>query len=149
MREVAQRSADGATRLIGDRYLGTSLLYAGRLHEARDHLQRVADHYVAPRDGRRATLFHYDQHLIARSKLAVVRCLLGSLDRASEEARFCFEEAQASDPGFTLYWVLHDGQCRIALMTGDLAAADTAITTISDCTARLDYPLPNVWLGPK
>jgi predicted ATPase/DNA-binding winged helix-turn-helix (wHTH) protein len=141
IREHAQRSGDGATRLIGDRYLGTSLLYAGRLHEAREHLQRVADHYVAPKDGHHTTLFHYDQHLLVRSKLAVILCLLGYLDRASEEARLSFEEAQASDAGFTLFWVLQDGQCRIALITGDLAAAETAITAMSDSAARLDHAL--------
>jgi tetratricopeptide (TPR) repeat protein len=150
IREVAQRSLDGATRLIGDRYLGTSLLYAGRLHEARDHLQRFVENYAAPRDGHHATLFLHDQYLVARSKLALVRCLSGSLDRASKEARLSFEEALASGAG-TLYWVLQDGQCRIALITGDLEAADTAVTAISDCTAKLDYPLPNMtataWKG--
>jgi len=141
IKAFAQRGVDAATRLMGDRYLGTSLLYAGRLHDARDHLQRVADHYLAPRNGRHATLFHYDQHLVARSKLALVLCLLGYVDRASEETRLSFEEALASDAGFTLCWVLQDGQCPIALMTGDLAAAETAITAMSDCAARLDHAL--------
>ncbi|MBV8335788.1 MAG: winged helix-turn-helix domain-containing protein, partial [Alphaproteobacteria bacterium] len=150
IREVARRSVDGATRLMGDRYLGASLLYAGRLHEARDHLQRFVDHYVAPRDGRHATLFFHDQHLVARAKLALVSCLLGCPDSASEQARLSFEEAQASGAG-TLYWVLQDGQSRIALLTGDLAAADTAIKAMSDCTARINAPIWNTtaiaWRG--
>ncbi|MBV8111940.1 MAG: winged helix-turn-helix domain-containing protein [Hyphomicrobiales bacterium] len=150
IRQVAQRSVDGATRLMGDRYLGTSLLYAGRLHEARDHLQRFVDYYVAPTDGRHATLFFHGQHLVARAKLALVLCLLGYPDRASEEARLSFEEALASGAG-TPYWVLQDGQCRIALLTGDVNGADTAITAISDCTARIDSPLWNMtataWKG--
>jgi predicted ATPase/DNA-binding winged helix-turn-helix (wHTH) protein len=152
IRELAQSSVDGSTRLIGDRYLGTSLLFAGRLHEARVHIQRVADHYVAPIDGRHARLFHYDQHLEARSKLALVLCLLGYMDRACTEARLSFEEAQASDAaGFALFWVLADGQCPVATMTGDLGAAGAAITAMTDCATRLDHALWKVvaiaWKG--
>ncbi len=151
MKAVSQRSIAGATRLIGDRYLGSSLLYAGRLHEARDLLQRVADNYVAPSDQRHARLFHYDQHLMARSKLAVAHCLLGYLDRACEEARLAFASAEASDAGFTLCWVLHDGQCPIALETGNLAAAETAITAMSDRATRTDSALwetfTSAWRG--
>jgi predicted ATPase/DNA-binding winged helix-turn-helix (wHTH) protein len=151
MKAVSQLSIAGATRLIGDRYLGSSLLYAGRLHEARDLLQRVADNYVAPSDQRHARLFHYDQHLMARSKLAVALCLLGYLDRASEEACLSFASAEASEAGFTLCWVLHDGQCPIALETGDLAAAETAITAMGDRAARTNSALwetfTSAWRG--
>ncbi len=151
MKAVSQRSTAGATRLIGDRYLGTSLLYAGRLHEARDLLQRVADNYVAPSDQLHARLFHYDQHLMARSKLAVVLCLLGYLDKAAEGACVSFTAAQAGDAGFTLCWVLHDGQCPIALETGDLAAAETAITAMSDRATRTSSALwetfASAWRG--
>ncbi len=141
MRDLAQRSTDGATRLMGDRYLGTSLLYAGRLHEARIHLQRFVDHYVAPGNGRHTAVFHYDQHLLARSKLALILCLSGHIDDACREAHVVFNEAQAPGKGFTFCWVLHECNCRVRIMTGDLAAAETSIGALSDSATKINSAL--------
>ena len=49
---AAVTSAGGeAMRLAGDRILGSSLIMAGKLADAQEHLQRVVDLYVAPRTG--------------------------------------------------------------------------------------------------
>ncbi len=53
--KVAQSSSEVATRLMSDRYLGTSLLYAGQLREAQICLQRVVDHYSMPGAGDETT----------------------------------------------------------------------------------------------
>ena len=128
-------------RLAGDRILGASLLFAGKLADAQDHLQRVVDFYAAPSDGHHSTLFRRDPQVLARVRLARVLSLRGYMDRAYAEARSSFEMAQSSGAGITVCWVVHDALCPIALMTGDLAAAEAAIATMSDWATRIDATL--------
>ena len=137
---VTPRGGD-TMRLVGDRIVGTSLLWAGKLAEAQDHLQRVVDFYVAPSDGHHTTLFRRDPQVLARVRLARVLGLRGHLDRASAEARTSFEMAQSSGAGITVCWAVHDALCPIALMTGDLAATEEAIAAMSDWAARTDASL--------
>ncbi len=138
---LAKGSASDATRLMAERCLGNALLYAGKLNAARERLQYAANHYVAPNDGRHATLFHFDQRLMARSKLTRVLWLLGYVDRALELARRNFEAARAANEGQNLCWVLQDGLCPIALMTGDLATAESGLAAMSEWSTRFDAEL--------
>jgi predicted ATPase/DNA-binding winged helix-turn-helix (wHTH) protein len=128
-------------KLVGDRILGSSLLCAGQLVEAQDCLQRVVDFYVAPSGGHHPLLFRRDPHVLARERLALVLSLRGYMDRAYAEARSSFEMAQSSGAGITVCWVVHDALCPIALMMGDLAAAEGAIAAMSDWATRIDAPL--------
>jgi predicted ATPase/DNA-binding winged helix-turn-helix (wHTH) protein len=137
---VTPRGGD-AMRLASDRLLGTSLLYAGKLADAQDHLQRVVDLYVAPSDGHNPMLFVQDPQLLSRVRLARILALRGNVDRAYAEARSSFELAQSSGAGVTVCWALHDALCPIALMTGDLAAAEGAITAMSDWATRMNATL--------
>ena len=132
---VTPRGGD-TMRLAGDRILGASLLCAGKLTDAQDYLQRVVDLYVAPSDGHHSTLFRRDPRVLARVRLARVLSLRGYMDRAYAEARSSFEMAQSSGAGITVCWVLHDALCPIALMTGDLAAAEAAIMALTERLQR-------------
>jgi predicted ATPase/DNA-binding winged helix-turn-helix (wHTH) protein len=138
--EVTPRGGD-AMKLAGDRVLGTSLLYAGRLTNAQDCLQRVVDLYAAPTDGHNPLLFVYDQRVLARARLARVLSVRGHLDRAYEEARSSFEAARSSGAGITVCWVLQDALCPIALMRGDLAGAEAAVVALSDWATRSNATL--------
>jgi predicted ATPase/DNA-binding winged helix-turn-helix (wHTH) protein len=128
-------------KLVGDRILGASLLFAGKLTDAQDYLQRVVDFYVAPSDGHHSMLFRRDPQVLARVRLARVLSLRGYMDRAYAEARSSFEMAQSSGAGITVCWVVHDALCPIALMTGNLAAAERAIAAMSDWATHLDATL--------
>ncbi len=88
---LAPPTGDNAMVLAGDRFIGTALFYVGGPREARDHLQRMVDRYVAPPDGHHTILFHFDQRLIARAQLARVLCLQGYAERAAEHARLAFK----------------------------------------------------------
>jgi tetratricopeptide (TPR) repeat protein len=148
--DVAPRGGD-AMKLAGDRVLGTSLLYAGRLTSAQDCLQRVVDLYIAPSDGHNPLLFVYDQRILARARLARVLGLRGHLDRAYEEARSSFEAARSVGAGITVCWVLQDALCPIALMRGDLAGAEAAVVALGDWATRMNATLWKVmaagWQG--
>jgi tetratricopeptide (TPR) repeat protein len=128
-------------KLAGDRVLGTSLLYAGKLADAQDSLQRVVDLYVTPSGGHNPLLFVYDQRVLARARLARVLSLRGYLDRAYEEARSSFEAARSSGAGITVCWVLQDALCPIALMRGDTAGAEAAAAGLTDWAARMNATL--------
>src|SRR5262249_24915263 len=123
---VTPRGGD-IMKLVGDRILGTSLLWAGKLADAQDCLQRVVDIYVAPSDGHHPLLFRRDPHVLARERLALVLGLRAYLDRARTEARSSFEMALSSGAGITVCWVAHDALCPIALMMGDEASAQDAV----------------------
>ena len=142
-RQLATVTARGGDtmRLVGDRILGTSLLFAGRLADAQEHLQRVVAFYVAPSDGHHSTLFRRDPQVLARLRLARVLSLRGCMDRAYAEARSSFEVAQSSGAGITVCWVVHDALCPIALMIGDFAAAEAAIAAMSDWATRMNATL--------
>ena len=137
---VARRGGD-TTRLSGDRILGASLLFSGNLTDAHDHLQRAVDFYVAPSDGHHSTPPYRDPRVIPRARLARVLSLRGCMDRAYTEARSSFEMAQASGTGITVCWVVHGALCPIALMMGDLIAAESAIVALSDWATRMNATL--------
>jgi predicted ATPase/DNA-binding winged helix-turn-helix (wHTH) protein len=137
---VAPRGGD-AMRLTGDRIVGASLLCAGELADAQDHLQRVVDFYVSPSDGHHSTLFRRDPHVLARIRLANVLGLRGYMDRAWTEARSSFEKAQSSGAGITVCWAAHDALCPVALMRGDLAATEEAIAAMTHWATRIDATL--------
>jgi predicted ATPase/DNA-binding winged helix-turn-helix (wHTH) protein len=137
---VTPRGGDAIT-LAGERLLGTSLLYAGKLADAQECLQRVVDFYVAPSAGHHSALFVYDLQLLARARLARVLSLRGYMDRAYAEARSSFELAQSSGAGITACWVLQDAICPIALMRGDVSTAESAVMALGDWATRMNATL--------
>jgi tetratricopeptide (TPR) repeat protein len=139
--EVARRTGDEGLVLVADRLIGNMRRIAGRPSEARMLLERVLERYAAPKNQRHRILFHYDQHALARAMLAHVLCLQGYVDQAKEQARISFEEAGTSDDGFSRCWALQYAVCPIALMTGDMVVADSAVASMNDLAARLDAAL--------
>ena len=139
--EVARRTGDEGLVLVADRLIGNMRRIAGRPSEARMLLERVLERYAAPKNQRHRILFHYDQHALAQAMLAHVLCLQGYVDQAKEQARISFEEAGTSDDEFSRCWALQYAVCPIALMTGDMVVADSAVASMNDLAARLDATL--------
>jgi len=150
-RLTAITSGGDIAGLTADRVLGTSLLSAGKLSDAQDYLQRVVDFQAAPSVGHHFPLFRRDPHVLARVRLARVLSLRGYMDRAYAEARSSFEMAQSSGEGITVCWAVHDALSPIALMMGDLEAAEAATAAMSDWAMRIDATLWKVmatcWKG--
>jgi predicted ATPase/DNA-binding winged helix-turn-helix (wHTH) protein len=135
---VASRTGDQAIVLVADRLMGNTLQYGGKQREARRYLERVLKLYVAPKNQRHTILFQYDQRALARAMLARVLWLQGFVDQANHQARASLEEARATDYGLTLCWVLHYAVCPVALMTGDLVAAERAMAMLIDLATSLN-----------
>ena len=144
---IARRTGDPADVLVGDRLMGNVLHFAGCQQQARDALDRVLDHYVAPGDQRHTIWFHYDQHLLARAMLARVLWLQGFLDQAELHAQASLADAQAVDHKASVCYVLGNSLCFITLMAGDLAAAQRSVTMLSDTVTRHGVGFWRSW-GP-
>jgi len=133
---LARDAGDRADVLVGDRLIGTTMHYSGSQHQARYHLQRVLDLYVAPSDQRHTMWFHHDQRVMARTALARVLSLQGSLDQAIQNAQTGLEDTQASDHILSMCYALGEAVCPIALMTGDLAAAERSVAMLNDIVTK-------------
>jgi predicted ATPase/DNA-binding winged helix-turn-helix (wHTH) protein len=133
--QLAGRRSDPADVLVGDRLIGNAMHYAGNQPEARRYLERVLDLYVAPSDQRHATWFFFDQRLLARSVLARVLLLQGFVDQAKHTAQVSLVDAQAKGDKMTLCLTLGEVVCPIALMTGDLDAAERSVAMLVDLAA--------------
>lgn len=133
---IAGRAGRTAEGLVGDRLLGTTLHHVGLQPQARQHLERVRDLYVAPTDHRHAMWFHYDQRVLAQSILARALWIQGFPDQALENARACVEAARLTEHKLTLCYALNMAACPLALLTGDLDQAEKAATELADIVRR-------------
>src|ERR1700730_14823046 len=133
---LARHAGDRADVLVGDRLVGTTMHYSGGQPQARYHLQRVLDLYIAPSDQRHTMWFHHDQRVMARTALARVLSLQGSLDQAIHNAQTSLEDTQAVDHILSVCYALGEAVCPIALMTGDLAAAERSVAMLNDIVTK-------------
>ena len=136
--EVAPRTRDPSFIIVSQNFIGSALLFGGNPRQAQDCFEKVLEHYVAPASGRHKILFHYDQHALARARLARALCLQGYTDQAAEQARISFAEAETADGELTLLWVAHHALCPVALMIGDIASADRGVAAMHDVATKLD-----------
>jgi predicted ATPase len=142
---VAAHTSDPADLLIGARLIGVSLHYLGDQTDAKRHLERMLSHYVAPLSRPHAIRFQYDQRVMARSTLAWILWLQGFPDQAVRTAKDNVEEARASDHALSLCYALAEAVCPIALLVGDLAAAECFVAMLLDHSARHALALWHAW----
>jgi len=122
--------------LLGQRMIGVSLYLRGDLSGARDHLDRVLDEYVATDDRSHTLRFQFDLPVSARVFIAWILWLQGLPDQAVRAAEEVIEDAQAADHALTICYALAFAACPIALLTGDLAAADRHVSMLADLSTR-------------
>jgi hypothetical protein len=95
--EIAKCTGDPVDIGGGHRLIGGTLHYGGRQREAHDHLERAVELNVGPSARRHVMWGHYDQHVVARSRLARVLWLQGHTDQAAAMAQGALAEAQGRD----------------------------------------------------
>jgi len=130
--QLANRTGDLADFLVGDRLLGNTLQFKGDQPGAQRYFERVLELYITPKDHRHTLWFHYDEYVLARAMLARVLWLRGFADRAIQEARASFEQAQALKYKYSVCRVVQYAAFPVALMNGNLDAAEQAVATLSD-----------------
>ena len=140
--EVAQRFCaltaerpDPNDRLSGEGMIGVSQHYLGDLPSARRHLEHMLVGYATPDQTSHFIRFHIDQR-VQRSFLARVLWLQGFPDQATRAAHSSVEDARAANHTISLCTALAHAACPLALLTGDLAAAEHYGTMLLDHSTR-------------
>jgi predicted ATPase len=121
--DVVADAPDPADRLVGERMLGHSLHLLGDQAGAREQIEHVLGHYVAPVRRSHAVRFHVDQRIMARNTLARVLWLQGFPDQALREVEGNVEDALSLGHALPLCNALALGACPVALLAHDLAAS--------------------------
>src|SRR5215469_5679766 len=141
--ELAQRfctlAANGpypSDRLVVERMIGVSQFYRGDLPTARRHIERLLANYVTPDHRKLIIRFQLDLQVTARLFLARILWLQGCPDQALRAAESTVEDARATNHAWSLCYALALGACPIALLVGDLAAAEHHIGTLLHHSTR-------------
>jgi predicted ATPase/DNA-binding winged helix-turn-helix (wHTH) protein len=117
-------STDVIDGMMADRMLGTSLHFMGDQAGAGHHIAKVLARYAPP--GRRSQIvrFQFDQQVTAHYFQARILWLQGFPDQAMRVVERTIAEAQVLGHALSFASVLGQGACPIALLTGDLDAAE-------------------------
>ncbi|WGD50332.1 winged helix-turn-helix domain-containing protein [Bradyrhizobium sp. CB1650] len=132
---VADNTEDINDRLVGDRLTGATLHLLGVQSKARQHIERMLASYVAPVRRSHAVRFQFDQRVTARITLARVLWLQGFADQALRCIEINVGEALSINHRLSLCNALAQAACPIALLAGDLLAAERYTRMLLDQTA--------------
>ncbi|MET4215608.1 putative ATPase/DNA-binding winged helix-turn-helix (wHTH) protein [Bradyrhizobium sp. LB7.2] len=142
---VVADSGNPVDRMMADRLLATTLHYLGDQRQAYDHigrtLSRLSDLAAKPQVIR----FRFDLRVSTRYFQARILWLLGLADQALSVVEHNVEEGRTSGHALTFCSVLGQGACPIALLTGDLDAAERYCTMLLEHTERHPIRLWNLW----
>jgi predicted ATPase len=144
---LAEKRADPADLVVADRMLGVSLHYLGDQARARHHLERMLTRYAVPANRSRSMRFLVDQQVIGRAVLARIAWLQGFPDQAMRAALSNAEDARAAEHAISLCYALHEAACPVALLAGDLPAAERLTATLLEQTARHGLVIWHAWAG--
>jgi predicted ATPase/DNA-binding winged helix-turn-helix (wHTH) protein len=133
---LAAERPEANDRLSGEGMIGVSQLFLGDLPGARRHLEHMLADYVTPAQASHIIRFQIDQRVVMSSFLARVLWLQGFPDQATRAAHSSVEDARAANHTISLCQALAHAACPIALLTGDLAAAEHYGTMLLDHSTR-------------
>jgi tetratricopeptide (TPR) repeat protein len=139
-RTLAVSGADPHDQLLVERMIGVSLFYRGNLSEARRHIERLLAADVASDRRRLLIRFQLDLQVMARLFLARIEWLQGFPDQALRAVKSTVETAQAANHAWSLGYALALGACPIAMLVGDLAAAEHYVGMLVDHSATHSLP---------
>ena len=137
---IAQQIGDTTGVAFADRRMGMILLRLGRLSEAQHYFERVIQSRPPESEHRLPIWRNSDDRAMARALLARTLWLRGFPEGAHHEAQASLGEVRGPDHHLTMCRVLLYGMCRIAPMTGDFAAAETAVASIIESATSAAAP---------
>jgi len=139
-RDLAETMSRPGERLIGDRMVGTSLHYLGDQAGARRHIEHMLDRYAASAHWSNAS-----NRLQARMILARILWLQGLPDQALGVVRADIEGAHDIVTAPSFCHGITEGGCPVALLTGELPAAETFVAQLLDHAERHSLHLWYAW----
>jgi predicted ATPase len=138
---LAAKRPDRNYQLVGERMIAIAQHYLGDHFSARRHLERVLAEYVSPDYTSPLLRFQFRPPVAARVFLAWILWLQGLPDQAIRAAENSVEEARAANHVLSLCYALTRVACPIALLVGDLAAAESYLKMLLDQSTRHSLPL--------
>lgn len=142
---MAKSAREAADVFVGERMRARSLLFLGRLGEARSHIDHMLAHYRTPLNRSHVVRFQYEQRATARITLARLLWLQGAPDAAMNEAEAALHDALASNHSLTAAHVLSDAACAIALLVGDIPAAERYTAMLKELTSTQSLDVWNTY----
>src|SRR5947207_1391939 len=129
---LAAEQPDPNDRLNGEGMIGVSQHYLGDLPGAKRTLEQMLAGYVTPDQTSHIIRFQTDQRMLISVFLARVLWLQGFPDQATRTAHSSVEDARAANHTISLCVALAYAACPLALLTGDLVAAEYYVTMLLD-----------------
>jgi len=143
--EVVADSGNPVDRMMADRLLATTLHYRGDQRLAYHHIGRTLSRLSELAAKPQVIRFRFDLRVSARYFQARILWLLGLADQALSVVEHNVEEGRTSGHALTFCSVLGQGACPIALLAGDLDAAERYCTMLLEHTERHPIRLWNLW----
>jgi len=131
---VAESTADINDRLLGHRLIGAALHFLGSQSGARQHIEQMLARYSTPNRRSHAVRFQFDQRVTARITLARVLWLQGFAEQALHCVEINVREALSINHRLSLCNALAQAACPVALLAGDLPAAERYTKMLLDQT---------------
>jgi predicted ATPase/DNA-binding winged helix-turn-helix (wHTH) protein len=127
---------DPNDRLVGKQMIGISQHYLGDQASAQRHLERVLADYMTPVQRSHIIRFEIDVRVTVRVFLAWALWLQGFPDQAMRAVESGIGDASATNHAISLCYALAQAACPIALLIGDLAAAEQYTGMLLDHSTR-------------
>jgi len=142
---TAASRADSVDSLIGERMTGMALHLLGDQTSARQHTERMLSGYVTASHPSDIIRFQFDQRVMARTTLAHILWLQGFPNQAVRLAQENTDDALAIDHATSLCNSLAHTTCRLALLTGDLVAAEHYVSMLIGHSERHALWFWRIW----
>lgn len=139
---LAPQAADPMVCFVGERMAGASLHFLGEQDAARDRIDRMLARYGPPVPRSHILRWRFDQRIGAGLTRMRILWLQGHPDQALREAEEAVGQAQAMRHALTLGSTLIQAACPVALLAGDLEAAERYADALRDATVA--HPL-EIW----
>ena len=138
---LATKTTDPLALFVGDRLTGTSLHFLGRQRDARRCFNLMLTRPVSGTTRTQILRFQFDQSVARRAFLSRILWLQGLPDQAMHEAEGSVADAQELRHSLSLCYALGQGGCAIALLNGDMTAAQRNVSMLLEHAARHELPL--------
>ncbi len=143
--KLAATTGDPIDALIGERLIGVALHALGDQSGARRHIEPLLSRDIGSVHRRHMIRFQFDPPVATRRFWARILWLQGFADKVMRMAGSSIDEARATDHPTSLFYALVQAACPIALLAGDLVAADRFVTALLDLSVKQARDPWNVW----
>jgi len=142
---LAAQTSDAIDLMMAERLLATALHYFGDQRAARHHIDRALAQLAALAQQPQIVRVRFEMRVSTHYFQARILWLQGFADQALRVVGHNIEEGRAIGQALSFCSVLGQGACPIALLAGDLEAAERYGAMLVDHTERHPIRLWQVW----